>query len=45
MTPGWVAINPSGQVFVGAGNNAFVALDSISFSTVDLTFQPDVRSR
>jgi hypothetical protein len=32
ITPGWVAVNAAGQVFVGAGNNAFVALDNISFS-------------
>jgi hypothetical protein len=31
ITPGWVAVNPSGQVFVGVGNNHFVALDNISF--------------
>jgi hypothetical protein len=37
VTPGWVAVNAAGQVFVGAGNNAFVALDNISFS-----IEPDV---
>jgi hypothetical protein len=31
ITAGWVAITTSGQVFVGAGNNQFVALDNVSF--------------
>jgi hypothetical protein len=32
ITPGWVAINANGQVFVGAGHNAFVSLDNIAFN-------------
>jgi hypothetical protein len=31
VTPGWVAVTTSGQVFVGVGDNHFVALDNISF--------------
>jgi hypothetical protein len=31
ITPGWVAIGTDGSVVVGVGNNAFVALDNISF--------------
>lgn len=30
ITPGWVAVQPTGAVFVGVGNNAFVSID-ISF--------------
>ena len=31
VTPGWVAITTSGDVFVGAGDVHFVSLDNISF--------------
>jgi hypothetical protein len=31
ITPGWVAVNPNGGVFVGVGDNHFVALDNVTF--------------
>lgn len=38
IVPGSVGITPEGQVYVGAGSNRFVSLDSISFSTEAGTF-------